>query len=219
MRLVLLGPPGAGKGTQARRLMDRLGVPQISTGDMLRRHVAEGTRLGRDAKGYMDRGALVPDAVLVGMMRERFQDADCATGYILDGFPRTTAQAAALDEMLRALGSRLDGVVSLEIPEAVLVRRLAGRWTCRGCASMYHEADRPPRSAGRCDHCGGELFQREDDREETIRRRVQVYREQTEPLIASYQRAGLLRRVEGTGTTDEVFGRICRALDAASARP
>ena len=219
MRVILLGPPGAGKGTQARRLMDRLGVPQISTGDMLRRHVAEGTPLGLDAKGYMDRGALVPDAVLIGMMRERFQEADCAKGYILDGFPRTPAQAGALAEMLRALGSHLDGVVSLEVPEAVLVRRLAGRWTCRGCGSLYHETDNAPRVRGRCDRCGGELFQREDDREETIRRRVQVYREQTEPLIAYYERAGLLRRVEGTGATDEVFRRICRALEAASARP
>ena len=218
MRVILLGPPGAGKGTQAQRLMERLGVPQISTGDMLRRHVAQGTPLGRDAKGYMDRGALVPDAVLVGMMRERFQEPDCARGYILDGFPRTPAQAEALDGMLRALGTHLDGVVSLEVPEAVLVRRLAGRWTCRACASMYHETDHPPRTAGRCDRCGGELYQRDDDREETIRRRVRVYREQTEPLIGYYERAGLLRRVEGTGMADEVFRRICRALEPASAR-
>lgn len=217
--MVFLGPPGAGKGTQARALMEQLGVPQISTGDMLRRHVAEGTPLGRDAKGYMDRGALVPDGVLIGMIRERLQEKDCDRGYILDGFPRTLAQAEALAGMLQALGSHLDAVVSLEVPEAVLVRRLAGRWTCQACASMYHVIDHPPRVAGRCDRCGGELSQREDDREETIRRRVRVYQEQTEPLIGYYERAGLLRRVEGTGRTDEVFRRICRALEAATARP
>lgn len=219
MRLILLGPPGAGKGTQAKRLTERLGVPQISTGDMLRRHVAEGTALGRDAKAYMDRGALVPDAVLVGMIRERFQAPECARGCVLDGFPRTTAQAEALAEMLRAVGSRLDGVVSLEVSEGLLVRRLAGRWTCRACQAMYHETDNPPRAAGRCDGCGGELSQRDDDRTETIQRRVRVYREQTEPLIGYYGRAGLLRRVDGEGTPDEVFGRIVRALDATPAQP
>ncbi len=219
MRCILLGPPGAGKGTQAKRLVERLGVPQISTGDMLRRHVAEGTARGREAKGYMDRGALVPDAVLIGMMRERFQAADCAGGYILDGFPRTTAQAEALGAMLKELGSQLDGVVSLEVPEVLLLRRLGGRWTCRSCEAMYHAEDHPPRVAGRCDRCGGELSQREDDREETIRRRLRVYREQTEPLIGYYERAGLLRRVEGTGTPDEVFARLCRALEGGPAGP
>ena len=217
MRLILLGPPGAGKGTQAKRLTERLGVPQISTGDMLRRHVAEGTALGRDARAYMDRGALVPDAVLVGMIRERLQAPDCAPGYILDGFPRNTAQAEALAETLQGVGSHLDGVVSLEVPEPLLVRRLAGRWTCRACQAMFHETDSPPRAAGRCDGCGGELYQRDDDRTETIQRRVWVYREQTEPLIGFYARAGLLRRVEGEGTPDEVFGRILRALDATPA--
>src|SRR5574341_126094 len=189
MRWILLGPPGAGKGTQAKRLVERLGVPQLSTGDMLRRHVAEGTPLGREAKGYMDRGALVPDAVLIGMMRERVKAPDCARGYILDGFPRTPAQAEALGAMLKELGTPLDGAISLEVPEAVLVPRLGGRWTCRSCQAMYHVTDDPPRVAGRCDRCGGELYQREDDREETIRRRLQVYREQTEPLIGYYEGA------------------------------
>lgn len=219
MRWILLGPPGAGKGTQAKRLAERLGVPQISTGDMLRRHVAEGTSLGREAKGYMDRGALVPDALLIGMMRERVVAADCARGYILDGFPRTPAQADALGALLKELGTPLDGAISLEVPEAVLVRRLGGRWTCGSCEAMYHATDHPPRVAGRCDRCGAALSQREDDREETIRRRLQVYRAQTEPLIGDYERAGRLRRVEGTGTPDEVFQRLCRVIQAVPAGP
>src|SRR3972149_4630666 len=148
MRWILVAPPGAGKGTQAKRLVERLGVPQLSTGDMLRRHVAEGTPLGREAKGYMDRGALVPDAVLIGMMRERVQAADCTRGYILDGFPRTPAQAEALGALLKELGTPLDGALSLEVPEAVLVRRLGGRWTCRSCEAMYHATDHPPPAAG-----------------------------------------------------------------------
>lgn len=216
MRLILLGPPGAGKGTQARRLTERLGVPQIATGDMLRQHVAQGTPLGRDARAYMDRGALVPDGVLVAMMRERFRAPDCARGYVLDGFPRTPAQAEALDGMLQGMGCRLDAVLSLEVPEDLLVRRLAGRWTCRACQAMYHETDSPPRTAGRCDRCGGDLYQREDDRTETVQRRVRVYREQTEPLIGYYDRAGLLRRVDGQGTPDEVFDRVARAVEAAA---
>ena len=212
MRVVFLGPPGAGKGTQAKRLAERLGVPQISTGDMLRRHVAEGTPLGRDAKAYMDRGALVPDDVLVGMIRERLGAGDAARGWILDGFPRTTAQADALQAMLGTLGWRLDAVLCLDVPEEVLVRRLAGRWTCRGCQAMYHERASPPQTPGRCDRCGGALYQREDDTEETIRRRVRVYRDQTETLIGYYERAGLLRRVDGTGSPDEVFARLCAPL-------
>jgi len=219
MRWILLGPPGAGKGTQAKRLVERLGVPQLSTGDMLRRHEAEGTPLGREAKGYMDRGALVPDAVLIGMMRERVQAADCTRGYILDGFPRTPAQAEALGALLKELGTPLDGALSLEVPEAVLVRRLGGRWTCRSCEAMYHATDHPPQVAGRCDRCGGTLYQRADDGEETVRRRLQVYREQTEPLIGYYERAGLLRRVEGTGTPEEIFRRLCRVMEAAPAGP
>jgi adenylate kinase len=219
MRWILLGPPGAGKGTQAKRLVEHFGAPQLSTGDMLRRHVAEGTALGREAKGYMERGALVPDAVLIGMMRERLQAPDCHRGYILDGFPRTPAQAEALGAMLKELGSQLDGVALLEVPEELLVARLGGRWTCRSCGTMYHTTDQPPRTAGRCDRCGGELYQREDDGEETIRRRLRVYREQTEPLIGFYERAGLLRRVEGTGTPDEVFGRLCRIMGETSPGP
>jgi adenylate kinase len=217
MRWILLGPPGAGKGTQAKRLVERLGVPQLSTGDMLRRHVAEGTPLGREAKGYMDRGALVPDTVLIGMMRERITAPDCARGYVLDGFPRTPAQAEALGAVLKELGTPLDGAISLEVPEAVLIPRLGGRWTCRSCQTMYDATDHPPRVAGRCDRCGGALYQREDDREETIRRRLQVYRDQTEPLIGYYEGAGLLRRVEGMGTPDEVFQRLCRVIEAAPA--
>jgi adenylate kinase len=162
----------------------------------------------------MDRGALVPDAALIGMIQERLAAPDAARGCILDGFPRTVAQADALGAMLKELGWRLDAVLCLEVPEEALVRRLAGRWTCRACQAMYHERTSPPRAPGRCDHCGGEIYQREDDREETIRRRVRVYRDQTEPLVAYYERTGILHRVDGSGTPDEVFARLCAPLAA-----
>jgi len=214
MRLILLGPPGAGKGTQAKLLVDTLGIPQVSTGDMLRAAVKAGTPLGREAKQYMDRGALVPDGVIVGLVRERLQQADCTRGYILDGFPRTVAQAEALGKTLAELKASLDHVVSLEVPTEDLVLRIAGRRTCRNCGAMYHVRFSPSRTAGRCDACGGDTYQREDDREETVRRRLQVYTDQTAPLIDFYAARGLLRRVEGTGEIADIFQRIRRALGA-----
>ncbi|MFB3817909.1 MAG: adenylate kinase [Candidatus Methylomirabilales bacterium] len=212
MRLILLGPPGAGKGTQAKLLTERLRVPQISTGDMLRAALAAGTPLGREAKAFMERGALVPDAVILDLVGERLQAADCAGGYILDGFPRTVAQARALAALP---GARLDHVLSLEVPAEDVVRRIAGRRTCERCGAMYHVAFSPSREAGRCDACGGPTVQREDDREETVRRRLAVYAEQTAPLLAHYEAAGLLRRVPGTGGIPQIFQRLLRALGQA----
>jgi adenylate kinase len=214
MRLILLGPPGAGKGTQAKLLVERLGIPQVSTGDMLRAAVKAGTPLGREAKGYMDRGALVPDAVIVGLVRERLQQPDCARGYILDGFPRTVAQAEALEKTLAALHASMHHVVSLEVPVEDLVLRIAGRRTCRNCGAMYHVRFSPSTADGRCDACGGETYQREDDREETVRRRLAVYADQTAPLINFYEERDLLRRVPGTGEIPEIFQRITGALGA-----
>ena len=212
MRIVLLGPPGSGKGTQAKVLTDKLGVPQISTGDMLRAAVAAGTPLGREAKAIMDRGALVPDSVIVGMVRERIGQADCRGGYILDGFPRTVAQAEALGGILGELKTPLDTVLSLTVPAEDVVERIAGRRTCRGCGRMYHIRYSPTREPGRCDACGGETAQRDDDREETVRNRLRVYTEQTAPLESFYERQGLLKRIPGTGQIAEISGRMREAL-------
>ncbi len=214
MRLILLGPPGAGKGTQAKLLVERLKIPQVSTGDMLRAAVKAGTPLGQEAKQYMDRGALVPDAVIIGLVRERLQQPDCSRGYILDGFPRTVAQAEALEKTLAGLQAWLDSVVSLEVPTEDLVLRIAGRRTCRNCGAMYHVRFSPSKTDGRCDACGGPTYQRDDDREETVRRRLAVYAEQTAPLISFYEARGLLRRVPGTGEIVEIFQRITAALSA-----
>lgn len=212
MRLIVLGPPGAGKGTQAKILRERLGVPQISTGDMLRAAVKAGSPLGREAQGYMERGDLVPDAVIVGLARERLQQPDCARGYILDGFPRTREQAEALQKILQELGVRLDHAVSLEVPGEELVTRIAGRRTCRNCGAMYHVRFSPSRANGRCNACGGETYQREDDREETVRRRLEVYESQTAPLIHFYEGQGLLRRIAGTGAIGEITARMLQGL-------
>jgi adenylate kinase len=212
MRVILLGPPGSGKGTQAKILVDRLGVPQISTGDMLRAALAAGTPLGREAKGFMDRGALVPDGVILGLVGERLRQPDTAPGFMLDGFPRTLPQAEALETTMQAIGQRLDHVLCLEVPEEDVVARIAGRRTCRACGAMYHVRFSPTRAAGVCDACGGETYQRDDDREETVRRRMAVYAEQTAPLVQFYDGRGLLRRIAGTGEIAEITGRMLRGL-------
>jgi adenylate kinase len=212
MRIILLGPPGAGKGTQAKLLVERLQVPQISTGDMLRAASANGTRLGQEAKAYMDRGALVPDGVIIGLVRERLQAPDCARGYILDGFPRTVAQAEALEHALKDLRLNLDHVLLLEVPREDLVARIAGRRTCRQCGAMFHVRFSPSRRDGICDLCGGETYQRDDDREETVRRRLTTYAEQTAPLVTFYEGRGLLRRIAGTGEIPEIFSRMVQSL-------
>jgi adenylate kinase len=214
MRIVLLGPPGSGKGTQAKILTDRMGIPQISTGDMLRAAVAAGTPLGQEAKAVMERGGLVPDPVIVGLVRERIGQADCRPGYVLDGFPRTVAQAEALDRILAELGTPLDAVLSLVVPAEDVVERIAGRRTCKGCGRMYHIRYSPTATAGRCDACGAETYQRDDDREDTVRRRLQVHAEQTAPLERFYERQGLLRRVAGTGPVAEITERMRRTLGA-----
>jgi adenylate kinase len=214
MRIILLGPPGAGKGTQAKLLIERLGIPQISTGDMLRAAVKAGSPLGMEAKAYMDRGALVPDAVIIGLVRERLQVPDCTRGYILDGFPRTVAQAEALETTLKALHLSLDRVLCLEVPSEDLVPRIAGRRTCRNCGAMYHLKFAPSKREGVCDACGGETYQRDDDREETVRQRLRVYEEQTAPLIRFYDGRRLLRRIPGTGEIAEIFAQMVKNLGA-----
>lgn len=202
--LVLLGGPGAGKGTQAERLSETLEIPQVSTGDLFRENIKNETELGLLAKGYMERGELVPNEVTVGMVRERLSRADAAQGVILDGFPRNIAQAEALHSLLAGLGSKLAVVPYIKVPEDVLLARLAGRWTCRGCGAMYHELFSPPQQAGVCDRCGGELYQRPDDTPDTQKHRIEVYFEQTAPLIDYYREKGLLIEVDGRPGIDEI---------------
>jgi len=197
VNLILLGPPGAGKGTQAKQLIDHFGIPQISTGDMLRAAVKAGTEMGVKAKACMDAGALVPDEVVIGIVADRLQETDCATGFILDGFPRTVPQADALKATLKGLGKDLQAVVSLEVDTEELVARLTGRRTCRHCGQGFHLQFDPPKVESVCDSCGGELYQRDDDCEETIRNRMKVYQEQTAPLVDYYQQDGLLAAIDG----------------------
>jgi adenylate kinase len=211
-RVIFLGAPGAGKGTQARRLAAGSGVPQVATGDMLREAVAAGTPLGREAKRFMDQGALVPDEVVIGLVDERLSRADARGGYVLDGFPRTVAQAEALDALLRRLGQDLDRVVFFDVSRDELLRRLTGRRVCRRCGTAFHLVSAPPKVAGQCDQCGGELYQREDDAEATVGRRLDVYQTQTAPLLDYYRKRGLLVRVAGEGPVDGVAEAIRKAV-------
>ena len=212
MRIVLLGAPGAGKGTQAKKLIDKYGIPQISTGDILRQNVAEGTPLGKEAKSYMDKGELVPDSVVLGLVEDRLKKDDCKKGYILDGFPRNTAQAEALDKILASLGMSLTGALSVDVPKDDLMKRLTGRRTCKGCGQMYNVYFSPSKNESVCDKCGGALFHRDDDKEETIKRRLDVYDAQTAPLIDYYKKSGILKSVTGVGSIDEIFSKVCSAL-------
>jgi adenylate kinase len=214
MRIILLGPPGAGKGTQAKAITERFGIPQISTGDILRSAVRDGTPMGARAKAFMDSGALVPDEVVVGIVCERLQQADCSSGFILDGFPRTVAQADALHKTLVQMSYPLQAIISLEVDEEVLVERLTGRRTCRGCGMGYHVKFSPSQQFNYCDACGAELYQRDDDREETIRHRLSVYNEQTAPLIGYYGEQGLLFSVDGMEDISIVQEKIVRILSA-----
>jgi adenylate kinase len=212
MRIVLLGAPGAGKGTQAKILIEKYGMPQISTGDLLRAAVAAGTPLGKEAKSYMDKGELVPDSVVLGMVEERLKQDDCKKGYILDGFPRNTAQAEALDKMLAALNMSLTAALSVDVPFEDLMKRLTGRRTCKGCGQMYNIYFKAPAKEGVCDKCSGELFQRDDDKEATIKKRLEVYTAQTEPLIGYYKSKGIVKSVSGTGSIDEIFKKVSEVL-------
>jgi len=213
---VLLGPPGAGKGTQAQALVARYGIPQISSGDLLRAVVREDSDLGREAAGYMDRGKLVPDEFVLKLIAERFRKKDAKGGFILDGFPRNVTQAEALGQRLDRVGLKLDKVVAVMLPDDEVLKRITGRRTCRNCAAMYHVVFEPPAKPGVCDKCGGELYQREDDGEDTVRERIKVYHAMTQPLLDYYHRLGLLARVDGKGRPDQVEKRILAALDGIS---
>jgi len=214
VRVAFLGPPGAGKGTQARDLAREWGVLHLATGDMLREAVTAGTPLGLDAKRYMDQGALVPDEVIIGAMAERLGARDAAKGFILDGFPRTIAQAEALARLLKDLGQTLDAVVYFDVSEPELLRRLTGRRVCRACGHPYHLTSSPPQRAGVCDTCGGELYQREDDREDTVRNRLEVYRRQTAPLLDYYRQRNLLATVPGEGAIAAIRDAVRAAAGA-----
>ncbi|MEB3327973.1 MAG: adenylate kinase [Candidatus Sericytochromatia bacterium] len=213
MRIVLLGAPGAGKGTQARMLSHTYAIPQISTGDMLRAAVKAGTRLGLEAKRYMDAGNLVPDAVMIGLIRERLAEPDADGGFLLDGFPRTEPQAEALDAMLGEIARELQLVIDVFVPEDDLVERLSGRRVCRDCGASFHVHFNPSSEEGRCSACGGELYQRADDAADTVRNRLRVYQEQTRPISARYDRAGLLRRVDGGRSMEAVQAELATLLD------
>jgi adenylate kinase len=214
VRVAFLGPPGAGKGTQARDLAQEWRVLHLATGDMLREAVAAGSPLGREAKGYMDQGALVPDDVIIRMMGERLGKADASRGFILDGFPRTIAQAEALATLLKDLGQTLDTVVYFDVSEPELLRRLTGRRVCRTCGHSYHVTSNPPKRAGVCDECGGELYQRDDDAEATVRKRLDVYQRQTAPLLDYYRQRSLLATVSGEGPLAAIRDSIRAAAGA-----
>jgi len=213
MNLILLGPPGAGKGTQAKILTKKYAIPQISTGDILRVAVAEQTPMGIKAKEFMDRGALVSDEVVVGIVEERLAKPDCASGFILDGFPRTVKQADALRQMLKALDKSIDHVISICVEKDELLERVTGRRTCRSCGKGFHVTFDPPKVNGICDECNGELYQRADDSEETMRNRLGVYEEQTAPLIAYYAQQSLLRTIYGIGSIEEIQRKLLSILE------
>ncbi len=212
MFIVLLGPPGVGKGTQARELAERLGVPHVSSGDLFREALAARTPLGIEAQKYLDRGELVPDSVTVGMVAERLAKRDCVQGAILDGFPRTIGQARALDTFLAQRGTAVAVVAHINASLETLLRRLGGRWTCRNCSAMYHVLYNPPRVPGKCDACGGELYQRADDTPETHRKRIEVYLQQTSPLIEYYRQRGLVVEIDGQQDIDGVRAGLLRAV-------
>lgn len=213
MNLIFLGPPAAGKGTQAKRVVERFNVVQISTGEIFRENLKNKTELGKKAKGYMDRGDLVPDEVVVEIVADRLSKDDCRGGFLLDGFPRTIPQADALSEVLAKMERKLDGVISLEVPDDELMKRLTGRRICRDCGQEYHIMFKPPKQEGVCDQCGGnDIYQRSDDNEESGRQRLDTFHQQTKPLVDYYAQKDLVKAIDGIGSMDDVFDRIAAAL-------
>ena len=218
MYVILLGGPGAGKGTQAVGLASELGAAHVASGDLFRRNLGEGTPLGREAKTYMDKGELVPDELTVRMVLDRLEDPDCGQGAVLDGFPRTLAQAQALDAALGDLGRHIGAVLYIKVSEEELIRRLSGRWICRECQSPYHLINSPPKEEGKCDRCSGELYQRDDDTEATSRKRVEVYNNQTAPLISYYQEQGSLIKIDGEQPIHQVGLQMAESLKVTSGK-
>ena len=213
MRLVLLGPPGVGKGTQASNIVEKFNIPHISTGDIFRANIKEGTELGKEAKGYMDKGLLVPDDIVVSIVNDRLSEEDCKEGFLLDGFPRTINQAEILDRELSKMDIKLDKVLNIDADKEILIERVVGRRICKTCGKGYHIKFNPPKEENVCDVDGGELFQREDDNKETVSTRIEVYEEQTQPLIDYYKNKGIILNIDGTKPIAEVFDTIVRALE------
>lgn len=212
MNIMLFGAPGAGKGTQAKFLIEKYGIPQISTGDILRAAVSEGTPMGLEAKSFMDAGQLVPDSTIIGIIKERLSQEDCQKGFILDGFPRTLAQAEALEVLMKEMGITLDKVISLNVPDELIVDRIVGRVVCRDCGASFHVRFNPPKVEGKCDYCGGELYTRKDDTKETVEKRLEAYHAQTAPLFDFYNNKGVLAEVDGTKNLNEVTEEIVKIL-------
>ncbi len=212
MKLILLGPPGAGKGTQAESIKEAYNLIHISTGDIFRKNMKENTPLGVKAKEYVDKGQLVPDEITIAMVEDRLSQEDVREGFLLDGFPRSTSQAEALDDIMMELGSKIDKVINIEVDKNILVDRVVGRRICKECGATYHVRSNPPKQAGICDKCGGELYQRADDTEETVAKRISIYEEETLPLVEYYTEKGNLFTVDGTLGIDTVFGKIQKAL-------
>lgn len=214
MKIIMLGAPGAGKGTQAKMLADKYGIPHISTGDIFRANIKNETELGKKAKEYMDQGLLVPDELTCNLVVDRIQQEDCAKGYILDGFPRTIPQAEALDKALTELNDKIDYAVNVEVPDENIVGRMSGRRACVGCGATYHIVYNPTKAEGVCDRCGKDLILRDDDKPETVQKRLNVYHEQTQPLIDFYKNKGVLREVDGTVDMNDVFDAIVKVLES-----
>ena len=216
MKIIMLGAPGAGKGTQAKKIAQKYGIPHISTGDIFRANIKGGTELGKKAKSYMDQGMLVPDEVTIEMLLNRIQEADCRDGYVLDGFPRTIPQAESLTEALKAMGDAIDYAIDVAVPDEAIITRMAGRRACLGCGATYHIQYNPPKQKGVCEVCGQKLVLREDEQAETVKKRLDVYHQQTQPLIDYYKKAGVLAAVDGTRDLEEVFREITAVLGDAS---
>ena len=212
MKIVILGAPGAGKGTQASKISDKYKIPHISTGEILRDNIKNETELGKTAKGYMDKGSLVPDEIVLDVIVDRLEESDCENGYVLDGFPRTIVQAKALDEMLAAAGNKLERIIDVNVPDSSIVDRMSGRRVCPNCGATYHLVSKPPKEEGICDECGSKLELRDDDAEETVMKRLKIYHDQTEPLIEYYSSKNILSRVDGTKDIDQVFDEIVGIL-------